>query len=91
MIAHFEKECLLITLHHTVLQVLKSVKEQLFNSSVSAVRTMAPAGQLLRCSGDISDLEHTGMGGKLLTDAVTVLLIFPIGPERQFYFSALKD
>jgi len=71
--------------------MLKPVEEQLFNASVSVVRTMAPAGQLLRFSGFISDLEHANMGGKLLTDAVTTLLIFPIGPKRQFCFSALKD
>jgi len=70
--------------------MLKPVKEQLFNSSVSAERTIAPAGQVLRCSGGISDLEHTNMGGKLLTAAVTALLIFPIGPKRQFYLFGPK-
>jgi hypothetical protein len=68
----------------------KPVEEQLFNSSDSAGRTMAPAGQLLRCYGDISDLEHTNMGGKLLTGAVTALLIFPIGPKRQLYLFGPK-
>jgi hypothetical protein len=70
--------------------MLKPVEEQMFNSSVSAVRTMAPSGQLLRFFGDISDLEHTNMGGKLLTEAVTALLIFPIGPKRQLYLFGPK-
>jgi hypothetical protein len=71
--------------------MLKPVEEQLFDSSVSAVRKMAPAGQLLRCAGDISNLEHANMGGKLLTAAVAALLIFPIGPNRQLYLFGPKD
>jgi hypothetical protein len=70
--------------------MLKPVEELLFNSSGSALRTMVPTGQLLRCSGDISDLEHTNMGGKLLKDADTAPLIFPIGPKRQLYLFGLK-
>jgi len=71
--------------------MLKPVEEQWSNSSVSAARTMAPAGQLLRCSGDISDLEHTSKGGKLLTGTVTALLIFPIGHKRQIYLFGLTN
>ena len=70
--------------------MLQPVEEQLFKSSFPAVGKTAPAGQLLRCSTDISDLEHTNMGGKLLTDAVTALLIFNMGPKRQLYLSGPK-
>jgi len=90
VIAYFEKECLAIVWHDTVLQMLKPVEEQIFNSSVSAVRTTAPSGQLLRFSGDISDLEHTNMSRKLLRDAATALLIFLIGPKRQLYLFGPK-
>jgi len=91
VISHFEKEGLVIIRQDKVLQMLKPVEEQLFNSSGSALRTMVPAGQLLRSSGDISDLEHTNMGGKLLTDADTAPLIFSIGPKRQLYLFGLKS
>jgi len=90
VIAYFGEECLVIVWHDTILQMLKPVEEQIFNSSVSAVRKMAPSGQLLRFSGDISDLDHTNMGRKLLRDAATTLLIFPIGPKRQLYLFGPK-
>jgi hypothetical protein len=57
---------------------------------------MSPAGQPLSSFGDIADLQYTNKGEKMLTNAVTVLLIFPIGPKsttvkNNAIFSALKD